>query len=843
MKNEITNWLAGQKLQIETCICQAAQKFIESRQISKPLSNVLFDLSECEREALALSRGGDLCYDRFTIGASYSMWYLGRRINTALVFGLDLAIEAIEKQQPIEIFDLGAGTGAVQIAIGLCLQAAQELGYYVPKLRMINIDISPFMLDFNRTFLWKSFRSQYSAFSEIEAEFTVNSWTNPNDIQLQTPYLIASYLFDHTENMKDTIKNFQAIVNRNNPEKLVLLTSNQPAKVQVLDGVAMEIAGESYLNEKVSARFIFSGPMTQVADFRQKFNQEYGRTLSTNTPSWDEYSFYARKLTKRSSRLALLFSTRSPEQKIQDLNLYLPPLKIRKEIVLNEQQRKAASLNNRPTIITGPAGCGKSVVITERVKNLCESMHYDQSLRILITTFNKELSSYLGKWLEQILDNRKFEKRGNNFYFAPTDPNSPNIRLMHFDVLPTRIGGIYGDLLFENDHRACIATLIPMVCNSVGVEVDATSYSPILNPSFLYDEYIRVIYGQQYDTPEKYINGTRSGRPFRLKQEELSNNGISKRALIWKIIQAYLVHLESNGKSSIHIRRHKLLKLLQNNPAYQGIFTHVFVDEFQDCTQADFQIFYGLLQNNNQLVIAGDYAQAIHLGRSAEAPREEEAFMGQERMKNREIIRLEGSYRLPFRISECLKDFSLHLKTAGRDLTDIITPYKGAPPGARPILVYGKDVEEMNKKLLWILWHFQIFDLYDAELPRRKKITILEKDFALCNALNERGRDIAETSTILRLKGMEKDCIVWSTRKDIEDPEDVYYYIYTILTRTCSILIIALFDDVPKYVYKTLSKMDRKRLMFWDQSSIDRYNHKVLEYKEIDLFESVYEEN
>lgn len=842
MKNEITNWLAIQKVQIETCICLAAQKFTTSRQLDNPNSNFHFDLSECERESLELSKGGDLCYDRFTIGLSYSLWYQGRRINTALTFCIDLLIEAIKDKKPIEIFDLGAGTGAVQIAMGLCMQAAKELGYYVPKLRVINIDISPFMLDFNRTFLWGIFKNQYSIFSQLETEFTVNSWTNPNDIHLQTPVLVASYLFDHTENREETINNFQAIVNRHNPETLILLTSNQPGKTEILNEVAEKIAGKSYTNNIITSQFVFSGPMSQITRFRLEFNTEYGKILSINTPTWNEYSFFARKLTKSSSRLPFVFSSGTESVKIENLDLYLPPLKVRKEIVLNELQQKAAALNDKPTIITGPAGCGKSVVVTERIKNLCQATNYDPTLRILITTFNKDLSSYLSDWLGQILDISQVEKRGNSFYFKNGNLQVRNIQLMHFDILPTRIGGIHGTLEFENTQKAYIANIIPELCQNLGINLNSPFYSPVLDPYFLYDEYVRVVYGQQYDTLEKYIKGTRSGRPFRLAQEEYSNGLISKRTLIWKVIQAYLQYLEKNNKVSIYTRRHKFLKLLQNTSEYQGVFTHVFVDEFQDCTQADYQIFYGLLQDNNQLVVAGDYAQAVHLGSSAEAPREAGVFKGKERMKNREIIRLEGSYRLPFRISECIKDFSLHLTSGSKNAVDIITPYKGAPPGARPILVYGKDTEEMNRKLLWILWHFQIFDLYDAELPRRKKITILEKDFALCSMLNEKGRDIAETSTILRLKGMEKDCIVWSTRKDIEDPEDVYYYIYTILTRTCSILIIALFDDVPDYVYKTLSKMDRKRLMFWDQSSKDCYLEKVSAYAEMDLLENVYEE-
>ena len=501
-------------------------------------------------------------------------------------------------------------------------------------------------------------------------------------------------------------------------------------------------------------------------------------------------------------------------KQIDDLNLYTPPIKIRREIQLNPEQKKAAKHTKRPTIILGPAGCGKSVVITERIKNLCESTGYSTSLRILLTTFNKDLMSYLGNWLEDILDQSKVNFRGLNFYFS--DSNEPNIRLMHFDVLPTRIGNHLGILEFNNTQKIYIKKIVEdFLANH---DIDLERLSKYLDPSFLLSEYQRVIYGQQYDELKKYQNGRRSGRPY----PNIGKNS-EERKVIWTIIRDYLQFLESKNKASIHTRRHKLLKDLKEGK-YRGSFTHIFVDEFQDCTQADYQIFYGLLSNNNNLVIAGDYAQAVHLGKTADVPREDDIFQGEREMKNREHIRLKGSFRLPFRISECIRPFSEYIKMgSGKDI-DLISPYKGAPPGARPIVVYASSTEEMKNKLLWIFWYFQVFDLYDSELPRRKKITILEKDAELVNALNNRLPQIAETDTILKLKGMEKDCIVWSTRSGIENSsDDALYFIYTILTRTCSILIVALFNDTPGYVKQALTSMDEKRLMLWDEATRDYF--------------------
>jgi SAM-dependent methyltransferase len=814
MKATIVKWLQSHQNEVEEAIVEASERFVQTRYADRTSSNFLFDLKECERESLGLSRGEDLCYDRHTIGLSYALWYQGRRINTSMSFIIDMVVEAIEDEKPIELFDLGAGTGAIQVAVGLCLQAAKDSGIDLIEANIINVDISPFMLDFNRSFLEPAFRRRFDAFRELRVDYSVNSWMNIDRIRLSTPYIVASYLFDHEENQLEIAKYFEEIVRTYQPEKLVLLTSNQQNKVKFLNGVAKHIEEGGYNSQVLMKNSVFSGSMGVVKSYRERFNKKYGNILSTNTPSWDVRAFYAKIIIRDISQLPLQYQLEMPQpQEIDDLNLYIPPIKIRREIRLNSEQKAAAKHNNRPTIILGPAGCGKSVVITERIKNLCEEARYNPNIRILLTTFNKSLMSYLGGWLEDILDSQYCRRQGGKFYFH--DSNTPNIELLHFDVLAPRIGKHLGILEFDNTQRFYISRTIQEL--SEAGEIDREQFEKYLDTRFLLSEYQRVIYGQQYDTPEKYQNGTRSGRPYpylKMNSEE--------RKTIWTVIRHYLEYLENHNKATIHTRRHKLLKDLREG-SYNGRYTHIFVDEFQDCTQADYQIFYGLLRDNNNLVIAGDYAQAVHLGKTADIPREDRVFQGKERMGNRETKKLNGSFRLPFRISECIRPFSKHIKTGNGQEVDEISPYKGAPPGARPIVVYGQSSEDMKNKLLWIFWYFQVFDLFDSELPRRKKITILEKDQQLAKALNDRLPEIAETDTILKLKGMEKDCIVWSTRSDISNEDDAYYYIYTILTRTCSVLIIALFEDTPDYVYDVLSKMERKRLMFWDEASAQAY--------------------
>lgn len=815
MKTEIKNWLINQKGELENIIYRAAEKYFDT--FHKKV-NFIYDLNQCEKEAFNLVKGKDLCYDRPSIGLSYSLWYLGRRINTSLAFTIEIVKDAVTNQKPIEILDLGAGTGAVQVALGLCLQAVSELGYTVPNSRIINIDISPFMLNYHRKYLWPIFTKSYSIANSIETEYNVNSWSNKHDIRLTNPIITASYLFDHKENQKEIANRFHRFVEKFKPERVILLTSNQSNKKLFLDSVSAKVSGQVYSNNAVISSFLFKGEMSKLGQFRKSKNRDFNTNFSERSPRWDEFSFYARMLVYTEYKLALDVAPKDKD--IEDLDLYIPEIKVRKDIELNTQQQDAAKINNRPTVITGPAGCGKSLVITERIKNICEATQYSTHLNILLTTFNKGLMSYLAKWLENLLDKNCFSRKGNYFYFHGNE--NANISLMHFDILPTRIGNFTNNLEFEGGHKYYLTQSVHTVCQNIGVDIE--KYKDILEASFLYEEYIRVIYGQQFENLEAYQTGTRQGRPFLLRHNSF------KRELIWKVIMHYLEFLENrqpNRIESIFTRRHKLLKALKRG-SFKNTFTHIFVDEFQDCTQADYQIFFGLLQNNNNLVIAGDFAQAVHLGNSASVPREDEIFQGKNRMGNWDTKKLEGSYRLPFRISECIRPLSERIRLDNEN-TDIITPYKGSPPGARPIVVFAHNTEVMVKKTLWIVWYYKLYKAVDIVAPFENKINILEKDEELSRGLNSKKRGISVTDTILKLKGLEKECILWSTRAKIKGTDEVFNYIYTILTRTSSLLIIALFPDSPNYVHEAINLMDRNKMIVWDEVTQNALYHEVRE--------------
>ena len=112
----------------------------------------------------------------------------------------------------------------------------------------------------------------------------------------------------------------------------------------------------------------------------------------------------------------------------------------------------------------------------------------------------------------------------------------------------------------------------------------------------------------------------------------------------------------------------------------------------------------------------------------------------------------------------------------------------------------------------------EVYKVYDLS-----KITILERDRELYKSLSEIEVQ-CETDTILRLKGLEKDCILWSTRISINDDKEVYEFVYTILTRTSSILIIALSDSTQDNFKKVINLLDRDKLILWDSETKQKYS-------------------
>lgn len=805
MKEQLKTWLLSQQDVIDKVVANASVKYYNENK-SEP--NFQYDLKQCHIESYNLIKGKDLCYDRPNTAFAYTLWYHPRRINTFLSFFLDKVIQY--QGQELIVFDLGAGAGAIQWSLGLIYAGLKRLGKPTPNITIVNIDSSPFMLHYNRDWIWKEFVQTYP---EIDAnfriEYEVNSWNNSRNISTANTILAASYLFDDSDNQEEISKDFIKLIQIYKPTAVLLLTSEKKA-AKYFPLLRQDLLNLKYNSQLIqSTQLLFNKALTNINSIRTQLGKILSIDELKRNTSWYD-----------ASNAAIIFerpqlSMFEQGKHIEHLEVFNPPITIRREVTLNNNQKKAAENIDRPVTIVGPAGCGKSIVITEKIKNIVEEHQYDPKIQILLTTFNKGLIKKLSEWLVDVLDQNKIKivydtdsmgkiLKSCRIYFT----NSPiaNIRLVHFDMLPKYIGSVpYRGMVNMNQHYEMLNEIVVEVKNEN--KITSNQYDNILNSDFLFEEYHRVIYGLQVGisgSEQTYLNVTRRGRG---NNPSLQKNS-ERRKLVFQCLKKYAWRMHQEDVQSFTLRRQYLLSKLNNNQI-NFKYDYILVDEFQDCTEADFKIFYSLIKDPNKFTIGGDLAQAVHLGLAARIPRDEN-------MATRRNFKLEGSYRLPVRISECISGLSqaINKHFSNSEGTSNIVPYKGSPPGARPIVVYADNEEQIENKLINILNFYSIYDL--------KNKCILEKDYTLTNNLFKKNIEI-ETDSILSLKGLEKECVIWATYVPLEFEKEAFEFAYTIVTRTSGILIIVITEETQEVYKKILGLLNKERLIFWDKNSEEKF--------------------
>lgn len=795
----LDSWLLEQASSLDGIIAAASEA-----EFNRHSEWSAFELDQTLEDIWQLSRRGDCCYDRPSIGPTYALWYHGRRTQDMLRVLRRWCDETDTEEW--SVIDLGSGTGATIWALALLAVGLHRCGQKPPRVQVHAIDSSPFMLSFAERMWVLHFQSAYPESRQfLDVTFRTDTWVRVSVACRQRARICAGYLFDHSdaERVPEIATALQSVADRHEAGRVIAHAAR--AKADLLDLACRSFdrnRWESRGNPPCHAVY-WSGDLDQCHTARSSV---YGKLLKNSPgrwsrpPMWGADETVARELKSLVPRQEALFG--APE----------PPA-----LLLDSEQQKAAEVDSRPAVIIGAAGSGKSVVLAERIARTVNSANANDS--ILVTSFNKRMIDQLASWVQErlaegyrLIPNKQTPSSTNpddvvcghwRLHADGSSHDIPALEIMNWDLAPTKLFGVdwrrvpvlVGEELEEHVEEAIANTRLEL-----GLTPD--QYSDILNREFLLAERHRVVYGLGALSRGEYMSVERigRGRPLQRAQREVVASAMSKitNTMIQRRIEA--------------LRRVRGSERCRYNKGHAiPRFTHLFVDECQDFTAADFEQFHYLNNHAECVVVAGDLTQSMRLGPSYRIP----SLPSSSRWRRH---RLGGSYRIPLRVCEAIRPIAEFVrdKHGVNDADEVVMPEsrKAAVLGTRPVLIVADDVCNAARQIR------EVWSVYGEALGLQR-ITIVEEDTDLRDQLVAGvGSAVrVELQSMNRIKGLERPFVVWSTRLGFDADESVEEWAFTVYSRTTSILILVVTPDSDNKLLSIVRLLRRDRLMPWTQQA------------------------
>lgn len=754
-------------------------------------------------DLLKLGNGGDCAYDRPTIGLSYALWYHGARTHEAIRV-LDPWLSTSSER--LRIIDVGCGTGATACAAAVLMSARIEAGAVRPSEVIIDaVDSSPFMVDVAKQ-IFEQFRLRLGSDDHVKVSFRRGSWTDlPLPIGEPRPLVVGGYLIDNSDkrHIDELAKRLLRLGDEVNARGAILFTA--PGKSQLLDRAVAKLRSYGWARLDVSlGPSVWSGVLPRCHEVRARWYAKVGTVdsrLFRNPPSWASPSPPEVRAVERLGAVReTLFDSAEAS------------------LLLDDEQVRAARPDDHATIVVGAAGSGKSCVLAERVVRTLEAGRPSGAPRVLVTAFNKAMIDQLATWIEQrmraskTLSNVIKTRRDVGWVDVRASVGTVNtsVMLINRDRLPHRVYGLKrpGDapkwsVIIDERRDLAIAKFGALRVRQA---------EPYLTPDFLDEEVERVIYGRAALTWDRYGDTSlpiRRGRirPLRVEAREVVWTVLMEPprpdSFVYRRIRAYEAH-------QVRVANEEPLALADG-------WTHVFVDECQDFTESDLRLLACIPPDPQHLFITGDESQSMHLGPCYRRP-------GLRRRQWRKH-ELGGSYRLPLRVCEALEGLAKAIMKAhagpGGDELDLVLPEsrKAAVIGPRPIVIAGNETT-LEHDLRGVLAAYR--PLMNAS--SRPLISLAEAepitDYSLRRAAPWAQIKVAG---MLRIKGLERSCVVFSDRSKIGGDESMPNWIYTALTRSTSVLIIVLWPDAAASTKAVLGRLNRDCLLFWTKEALTAF--------------------
>ena len=277
------------------------------------------------------------------------------------------------------------------------------------------------------------------------------------------------------------------------------------------------------------------------------------------------------------------------------------------QLFLHPQQRALVDRRtNGPMRISGGAGTGKTVVTVHRAAALAKRDAAAGEVRILLTTYTRNLADDLRRQVAQLAPTLPFAER----------IGEPGLLVSGLDRIARAVLQRAGDSIAQTAERVIgrprtrVLTLPDSKSNPwyealalMGNELP----EGLRSADFLESEYELVVLPQRITTLRQYLRVRRPGRGVALARD--------KRAAVWRAIESYRDRSAALDVVSFS-EQLALAAAWLDAEAARGAprpFRHVLVDEAQDLTPAHLQLLRALVDSGpDDLFLAEDSHQRIY---------------------------------------------------------------------------------------------------------------------------------------------------------------------------------------------------------------------------------------
>ncbi len=245
---------------------------------------------------------------------------------------------------------------------------------------------------------------------------------------------------------------------------------------------------------------------------------------------------------------------------------------------LDEKQRDKVEMNaERPVLVKGAPGTGKSTLALHRIKYLIDS----GVKNILFTTYSESLVRYSHGLLQSLLGEAP-EKLG------VTVKTCDEIVLDHYprDSSALQLPEDGGALILQSLLKGC----------------EKSSSLRNLGADYILEEFETIIQARYITTEGEYLEHDRYGRVKPLKNRQ--------RQELWQLYQKWLRKLAELGYMSIGAVRQRTLEAIEKNRVKP--FDAIIIDECQDLSPVALRLLALLVKDPKNLYLTADTSQSLY---------------------------------------------------------------------------------------------------------------------------------------------------------------------------------------------------------------------------------------